>query len=127
MPDENDKAVPHGPITFHYIKSPQFREIFAEGMFGGVTPRGYISVALFKERFPIPLSVTHTFDEQGRLGEETERDSKDGIVRLVEANVYFDRTTALSMIDWLQEKVSELDELDKLRTQVNEEEKSVSN
>lgn len=111
MSDNGDNNGLPDSVTFHYIKSPQFREIFAEGMFGGVTPRGYISVALYKERFPIPISITNAFDEQGILNDEVKRNGKEGVVRLVEANVYFDRAAAASLVEWLQEKIKELDTL----------------
>ncbi len=111
MSDNGDNNGLPDSVTFHYIKSPQFREIFAEGMFGGVTPRGYISVALYKERFPIPKSITNAFDEHGVLNNEVKRDGKEGVVRLVEANVYFDRNAATSLVQWLQDKISELDAL----------------
>lgn len=41
-------------IRFNYIKSAQFRVIHADGAIGGVTPNGFIHMALFNERAAIP-------------------------------------------------------------------------
>lgn len=108
---EGDKPKLPDDLTFHYLKSPQFREIFVEGAFGGVTPRGYISVALFKERQPIPREITNKLEEDGTLGDEVRRRSKKGIMRTVEANLYMDKDAAQTLIAWLQQQVDTLNAL----------------
>src|SRR3989442_6878794 len=44
-------------VTFHYIKSSQFRVVHADGIIGGVTPRGLIHIAVFSERPAIPQVI----------------------------------------------------------------------
>ena len=62
MADVDDKSAEEpSPTTlkFEYEKSEQFRTVFADGAIGGVTPRGYVHVAFYSERSPIPKVVVH--------------------------------------------------------------------
>ena len=102
---------PPRSITFHYIKSNEFRVIHADGVWGGATPRGYITMSFYSERAPIPQTVTHEVRESS-LGSEQNRSSKDGIIREVEVEVMIDLAMAKSLIPWLQEKINQLEKRD---------------
>ena len=99
---------PSSSITFHYIKSNEFRVIHADGVWGGATPRSYITMSFYSERVPIPQTITHEVKE-GILGSEQNRSSKDGIIREVEVEVMIDLVMAKSLIPWLQEKIDQLE------------------
>lgn len=101
---------PKEKVTFHYIKSNGFRAVHADGVWGGVTPRGYITMSFFSERAPIPQSLTHEV-VQNKLGVETDIESKTGIVREVEIEVLVDLPMAKSLIPWLQEKINFLENI----------------
>lgn len=90
-------------IRFHYIKSPQFSTIHADGAIGGPTPRGGLHVAFYAERMPIPTQVEHDLGSDGKLGEEKEssRIVRDGVVRELEVDVIMDLDTAQSLHAWL--------------------------
>ena len=60
-------------VVFDYLKSPQFRTVFAAGMIGGITPDGHIHFSLFNERSAIPRQMVYRLTEQGTLGEEIVR------------------------------------------------------
>ena len=94
-------------VTFNYLKSPQFRTVFATGMIGAITPDGHIHFSLFSERPAIPRQIVHRLTEQGTLGEEISelRVSREGFVREMEVDVLMTVETAKSFIAWLQEKV----------------------
>lgn len=96
-------------VVFDYLKSPQFRTVYAAGTIGAVTPNGHIHFSLFNERPAIPRQMVHRLTEQGKLGEEiTERRvSREGIVREMEVDVVMTVETAKSFITWLQSKVDE--------------------
>lgn len=100
-------------ILFHYLKSPMFRAIHADGLFGGVTPTGNIHAAFFSERNPIPQQIEHPILPDGQLGKEiTEsRVVRSGLVREVDIDVIFDLDTAVSFRDWLDEKIKILQQL----------------
>jgi len=106
-----DEAVPQS-VTFHLIKSPAFRTVHADGVWGGVTPRGGINIGFFSERGPFPRQVTYGVEATGRLGPEdaNARVQRDGPVREIEVNVVLDLTLAKSLRAWLDEKILELEE-----------------
>ena len=106
MVEEN----PPASVEFHYIKSNSFRVVHADGVWGGTTPRGYIAMSLFSERAPIPRKLIHEIMPDGILGQETGRESRDGIIREVEVEVKVDLEMAKSLIQWLQGHVDFLEE-----------------
>jgi hypothetical protein len=117
-PTEPESPAEPPVIRFHMIKSNFFRVIHADGIFGGISPRGGIQIAFFSERQPIPQQMCHTLDaETGRLGDELEdqRITRDGVVREIEANVVMELPTAKSFLRWLEAKVTEADEVIKLK------------
>lgn len=94
-------------IRFDYLKSPLYRTIYINGIFGGISPRGQLVMTAWKERWPIPKQVTHTLNEDGNLGNEIlpERVSRDAVIREVEVGLQMDIDTAKSVRDWLTKKI----------------------
>lgn len=107
MEDSNGN-VPN--IKFHYIKSKDFRVIHGDGAWGGMTPRGYITIGFYSERNPIPQELTHEVNADGQLGPIVQRKTKEGIVREMEVEVIVDLDAAKSLIQWLQNHVNILSE-----------------
>ncbi|MGI0085429.1 MAG: hypothetical protein ACREBQ_10140 [Nitrososphaerales archaeon] len=103
MSDSSAKA------KFDFIKSPMFRVIHADGVFGGMTPRGSIFLSFFSERFPIPTTIVHEIRSSGELGDEirSEREGRKSIVREVEVGVQLDLGVAKAFLLWLQQKIEE--------------------
>jgi hypothetical protein len=103
------KTAPKKPtsIDFHLIKSNSFRVVYCNGAFGGLTPRGEISMAFYNERFPLPTKVTNRLKD-GVPAEEVSRESRSGILREVEVAVHMNLATAISIHEWLGNKISEL-------------------
>ena len=102
---------PPESIEFHYIKSNSFRVVHADGVWGGLTPRGYISMSFFSERNPIPRRITYDVTPEDMLGQETGRDSRSGFIREVEVEVMVDLDMAKSLIRWLEDKIGILEGL----------------
>jgi predicted polyphosphate/ATP-dependent NAD kinase len=107
MAGETDK------IAFRLIKSNLFRVISADGIFGGLTPRGNLFMSFFSERLPIPERIVHLLTPEGKVGEEVlaERESKDGVIREVEVGVAVDLDTAKALVVWLQDKIKQAEKL----------------
>ena len=99
------KSNPVTEIEFHYLKSPSFRMIHVDGAYGGVTPRGLIVAHLFSERPPIPQQLIHSVTPDGKLGSETRKVGKEGVIREVEAGIILDVREATSLVKWLQQKI----------------------
>ena len=93
-------------LSIDFIKSNLFRVIYADGIWGGIGPHGFIQMALYSDRTPIPKRVDFKF-QQGILGDEISREGRPGIVREIEAEVLISRQTAISLRDWLTQKIEE--------------------
>lgn len=111
MPDEGNG---HGKeeqnvIRFEFEKTPQFRNIHVDGVFGGLAPKGLINMAIFNERRPIPKATTHVLEDDHHLGEELveARDVRSSVFRSVEANLIMDLSTAISIQRWLADKIAQ--------------------
>jgi hypothetical protein len=98
-------------LQVHYLKTPNYRSYHVDGIFGGVTPSGYLYMELFLQRWATPKSILHEVKEDGSLGKELERDSKSGIIREVEAGLTMDLAAAEVIHGWLGEKIKSLKEL----------------
>ena len=98
-------------LSFHYLKAHDFHTVHADGVFGGVNPRGRVNVAFYSERFPLPKAISHRIDQDGKLdlSEELRRDTIGGIVRDVHVLVDMDYPLAVSFRDWLDEKISQIE------------------
>lgn len=104
----------HKPkLHFHFVRSSAFRVVYAEGAFGGVSPKGAIRMAFFNERQPIPDEVVHeAVEATGGFAIGTEipgsRVGKAGIVRELEVDVVMNVETAVAVHAWLGKKIEEL-------------------
>jgi len=104
---EVDKDETPKKVRYHFLKSNAYRAIHADGVFGGVTPRLTIAATFFNERHPLPDQTVHEIKEDGTIGEEirSERISRDGLVRELEANIIMDAGFAKVLVNWLNEKI----------------------
>lgn len=96
-------------LSLHFIRSNYFRVVHADGAWGGITPHGDIQMGFYSERGPIPRKIVYKIDEQGRLGEELEREIRDGPVRELEVGVVVSLSTARSLRTWLDDKIRVLE------------------
>ncbi len=121
MTDEAWQDPAKGPsekeVAFDYIKSPDFRVVWADGAVGAITPHGIIHFALYAERLAIPRRQVFAIDEvgdgMGMLGEErTEKQiSRGSIVREMGCDVFVTADVAESLAKWLLAQVAELAEM----------------
>ena len=95
-------------IQFDYIKTNSYKECLVDGAFGGITPSKRVQISLFSERPPIPKSITHELSDDGKLGKEIDRDTRDAIIRSVEFTAYMDAKTAVSLYEWLGRQLEHL-------------------
>ena len=95
-------------IRYNFIKSPNYKDIHIDGIWGGVHPGGYIQMAVFNDKSHLPDVVEYEVREDGRLGNETSRDLPDGIIRELEVDIAMNLNVAILMRDWLSERINEL-------------------
>jgi hypothetical protein len=101
-------AVPQ-QVVFHYIKSTFFRVAHADGVIGGITPRGPIHISFYSERPAIPQSTEQAILETGALGEITAQTGREGIVREMDIDIIITRQVAADLRDWLAQRIEDLD------------------
>ena len=94
-------------VRFNYIKADEYRSIYADGVWGGVGPEGYIDMAFFSDRAPIPKYIDQELQPNGSLGGEIDRQVLPGRVRDVHVNVKVDLNTAISLRAWLDDKIEQ--------------------
>ena len=97
-------------VRFHYLKSPHYRTVLAEGVIGGPTPHGRIQMTVFSEHLAIPQQTVSKLKSDGTLGEELkqERVSREGVVRDLETTLIFNEEVGDQLIEWLQRNLKEL-------------------
>ena len=100
-------------LLIHYVKSPMYRTVHADGIFGGPSPNLNIHLSFWSERAPIPQLIEHKVNPDGTLGEEVleGRISKSGLVREVDVDVVMNLTTARALKDWLEEKIGHVERM----------------
>lgn len=103
---------PDQELEFHFEQTPYYRTIHADGFWGGPTGNGLIYMSAYSERKPIPTKLVHKIDLEGNrmsLGGETARETQQGVIREIEIGIYMNVQTAVSLRNWLSEKISELE------------------
>jgi hypothetical protein len=113
-----DQPKIHETIEFHYIKSPEYREIACHGAIGNLTPNGKIWMALYAERTPLPRIVSYSIPPiaEGQLlnfnesvaGAPLSVESRMGIIRHVEFSAYLDLDVAERLHKWLGERITQI-------------------
>jgi hypothetical protein len=99
-------------LRVEFVKGNLFRVVHADGAYGGITPRLDLFITFYTERFPIPKVLTFEMSPEGVPAKEvsSERESKEGVIRECEIGVVVDLPIAKSFLQWLTEKVAELEE-----------------
>ena len=92
-------------LKFKYVYPEDLRDLYVNGVFGGVTPRNEIHAHFFSERHPIPKSVTHELKENGSLGPEKSIEKGGDVVRFVQTSIIMDVGAATVLRDWLTQNI----------------------
>lgn len=98
------------PMKFSMEKSQHHRVVHVDGVFGGPTPTGFVHMAVFSQRLPLPKATYHELQDDGRLGPEIteKRESREGVFREVEVSLMMSASEALSIATWLKDKAEEV-------------------
>ena len=94
-------------VKFHFVRSPFFRVVHSNGIWGGITPQLELSVTFYSQRFLPPQQVTHQLTPEGQLGTEIERDVTEGVQREFEVEVLMSMQEARNLQRWLGAKIDE--------------------
>lgn len=97
-------------VRIRFIRSNLCRTIQMDGAWGGVTPQGLIHMAIFNERWDAPTESTVAISPDGRSLPEIPDEVEARVIREIEANVFMSLVTAVSLRDWLNRKIADLEE-----------------
>lgn len=96
-------------LKFKYYFPDDYKPVYTNGVWGGITPRGEIEIHFLYDRKPLPLYSTHELTkEKGLSGVPTKLEIGDFILRFVQTGVVMDLTSAESLYEWLGEKLKDL-------------------
>jgi len=92
-------------LTFKYECPEDLRDLYVNGLYGGVTPRNELYIHFYSERHPIPKKATNKINEKGEVSEGSALELGGDVVRLVQASISMDVETASKFRDWLNEQI----------------------
>lgn len=103
-------------FEINYVKSPDYKNIFATGVYGGATLNGLINMNFFIDTLRIPEKVTLEIKDGKFLSEKPRKLIEVGTTRELAIGVSVDLNTAKIIKDWLGDKISLLEiELEKTK------------
>lgn len=100
LPEEKEK------VKLIYNKPEDYSIVFANGLYGGVSPRGDIHCHFFVESRPLPIEQEFKLSEDGKIGEEIGQSvSPVTIIRDLKVGIIVEPDVAQSIAEWLLDKV----------------------
>jgi hypothetical protein len=107
-------------IKFKYVFNYGYNPTYVNGAQGGFSPRGELVVNFYLERQPLPESICHEITPEGAIGRESAIEPKDlnqSMVRYIDTGVVMSYENAKVFHAWMGDKLREIEELSKARTE----------
>jgi hypothetical protein len=99
-----DKSEEFTELDIHYDRTSSYRTFHADGFRGGITPKQNVFIDFYVERPAAPKLVKHEVRD-GKLGPETKRGGRSGVVRSSEGGLIMNLNTALELYWWLEDQI----------------------
>ena len=106
-------------ITFKYVFNYSYNPAYVNGAQGGFSPRGEMVINFYLERPPLPESISHEITPAGAIGRETGVEPEDlpnSMVRFIDTGVVMSYENAKVFHAWMGDKLREVEEMHKART-----------
>lgn len=107
-------------LTFKYVFNYAYNPTYVNGAQGGFSPRGEMMINFYLERQPLPNEITHEITAEGAIGREISVEPKDlanSMVRYIDTGVVMSYENAKIFHAWMGEKLREVEEMHKARTE----------
>lgn len=107
-------------LTFKYVFNYGYNPTYVNGAQGGFSPRGEMVINFYLERQPLPGAISHEITPEGAIGRETGVDPKDlanSMVRFIDTGVVMSYENAKVFHTWMGDKLREVEEMHKARTE----------
>lgn len=98
-------------LKFTFQKSSSYRVLKVDGVWGGLTPKSEVQMAIYSERLPIPDTQVIEIDDEGRVRTLKQTGTTKGLIREVEATLCLPPQVARSVGQWLIDRANEFDRL----------------
>ena len=98
-------------IQFKYVIPEQLPDCYTNGAFGGVTPRGEIHIHFYSERNPVPKEAVASIEKKDGSIKKIEEITGSDVIRLVQASLVMDVNTAVSIRNWLDDRIKNVHEI----------------
>lgn len=96
-------------VRFSYVIPDGFEPKYANGAYGGVTPRGDLVVSFYQERAAAPKIEIHALSKDGTLGPiEAKPQPIADLERHVVGGVILNEQTVRELHVWLTQKLEEM-------------------
>ncbi len=109
---QQDKAAKEQIVAIRYTTSNLSRVVHGDGVWGGITPHGYINLAFFSERQAIPDQARMRVNVEKGIAEEiqdaTTTISMRGVTRQIEVEVLVNINVAIALRGWLDNNIKML-------------------
>jgi hypothetical protein len=100
------KAAPQ--IQFKFMFPEDYKPCYANGVWGGITPKGELEMHFIYDRRPLPLKTSHAIRDGELLGEPISIEGGQSLLRFIQTGVVMSPQAAESFYDWLGEKIEKL-------------------
>lgn len=110
-------------LTFKYVFNYGYNPTYVNGAQGGFSPRGEMVINFYLERQPLPDAISHEITPEGAIGRETGVDPKDlanSMVRFIDTGVVMSYENAKVFHAWMGDKLREVEEMHRARTEFEE-------
>lgn len=99
-------------VRYEYEHEPEVRLRYTHGVWGGINPQGEIEVSFYLESDKMPPYSERIIEQDGSFGHEMAPYNEDVrvIVRSIHSKIVMNYHTARAMLEWLEDKVSALEE-----------------
>ncbi len=107
-------------LKFKYVFNYGYNPSYVNGAQGGFSPRGEMVINFYLERQPLPDAITHEITPEGAIGREISVEPKDlanSIVRFIDTGVVMSYENAKVFHAWMGDKLREVEEMHKARTE----------
>lgn len=103
-------------IKIVFSSAPGYRVVAANGVWGGLTPRGELKMDFIVDSLRTPDLVAHSIKPDGGLGDEIRREPAEGVLfRELQIGILLPIGHAESIAKWMLDKVKEFNDQLKLK------------
>jgi hypothetical protein len=99
MAEKKDK------ITFKYVCPSDLRDLYVNGLWGGITRKDEFYINFYSEHGPIPKTATHKLNDRGVHEKDATLEVDGDIVRQVQCTIMMHADMAVALRDWLNNRL----------------------